>query len=119
MEDGASKKNTTFRTTSGTFTDLNFTDELLVQGYWCKRTRVNIFEPEPSISSVMHDPSPYLPFMGRGGIRSSQSLTTAVHVFLPKVYMTNVLISTDAGIDFFSDEETEWETFGNSESIDS
>jgi hypothetical protein len=33
--------------------------------------------------------------------------------------MTNVLISTNAGIDFFSDEEIEWETFGNSESIDS
>jgi hypothetical protein len=33
--------------------------------------------------------------------------------------MTNVLISPNAGIDFFSDEEIEWETFGNSESIDS
>jgi hypothetical protein len=66
MEDGALKKNTIFTTTSGTFTDLNFTDELLVQGYWCKRTGVNIFEPEPSISSVLHDPSPYLPFMGSG-----------------------------------------------------
>ena len=39
------------------------------------------------------------------GIRSTQSLTTAVHVFLPKVYMTSVLTSTYAGIDFFSDEE--------------
>ncbi|KAJ6948825.1 protein NLP2-like [Populus alba x Populus x berolinensis] len=67
MEGDAFRKNTIFRTTPDTFMDLNFTDELLVQGYWCERSDgVNFFEPEPSISSVVYDPSPYLPCMGSG-----------------------------------------------------
>uniref|UniRef100_A0A6N2MBZ2 RWP-RK domain-containing protein n=1 Tax=Salix viminalis TaxID=40686 RepID=A0A6N2MBZ2_SALVM len=64
MEGGVFRKNTIFRNTSDTFMESNFTDEFMVQGYWCERTDgANFFESEPSISSVVDDPSPYLSWM--------------------------------------------------------
>ncbi|KAJ6777305.1 PROTEIN NLP8 [Salix koriyanagi] len=64
MEGDVFRKNTIFRNTSDTFMDSNFTDEFMVQGYWCERNDgANFFESEPSISSVVDDPSPYLSWM--------------------------------------------------------
>ena len=67
MDHGAFRTNSIFRTTSDTFMDLNFIDELLVQGYWWESADgVNFLESEPSISNVLCDPSQYVPFMGSG-----------------------------------------------------
>eukprot|EP00258_Populus_trichocarpa_P047876 XP_024463895.1 protein NLP2 [Populus trichocarpa] len=67
MDHGAIRTNSIFRTTSDTFMDLNFTDELLVQRYWWESAGgVNFLDPEPSISNDLCDPSQYVPFMGSG-----------------------------------------------------
>ncbi|KAJ6424437.1 hypothetical protein OIU84_025260 [Salix udensis] len=88
MEGGVFRKNTIFRNTSDTFMDSNFTDEFMVQGYWCERADGgNFFESEPSISSVVDDPSPYLSWMmgpGSGICQSSGSFNRILNTVLLK-----------------------------------